>query len=1168
MLRLRSSHLLYPTLWRYYSRNSYKVGLFGDVHFQDKGLDKIEETGQWIIQTMKNQNVDAIVCLGDLLNTREQVSVTALHSCLQFLEQLRTTLQVPIHIVLGNHDMNLKHSHQISSLDVLTMKPLQQHFILHKQIQQVNLDGNLDCVMIPYFENQKQFIQQYFEKEKDWKNTIVFGHLELQGAIHQFHKDNQGNTFVKYISGEDKNKEVIHRPATKKNNTTTQRNQSLTSILSQCKRVFSGHLHHFHTLPKFPQIVYCGSPMQHHFGDSFDEQRGVTIYDAVSDTVSFIQNPKWDCFRILKFTHTFQTREFMEHCKQIRNGKLPNEFQEKHISIQMEHKLLNDPSLSISFERIQQELLELGAIEVKKQSLPFVSLPVQFQKLNPLQQTTTIQQEHLWNSATMLESYLDHVFGAVIPIEWKKVLLEKGKTVMQSITKNTTSLISPGATFEANIKTIVIENFLGIQEAIQMDMDQMSDGIWLLQGTNGSGKSTILEAIIWCLFDETLRSDMKADYVINDTIKKNCLVRIEFENGYAVERFRKYTEESKSVQNASGKDVPIKKGNGFRVFKDGIYLQNYEKGSLGASQKAFQRDILKITFEIFSKSVILGDNLINFVTSKDKTRRELIEEILGMTQVDDLLAEVRKTLKVVYQKKIDSTKDWNMIQTELSKVTSTIQKLESEKQQLEETKQKHLDVATQLKTTTEYTKFNQKKQDIMQWLRSLETKWNVYQQELQTIKVEERRLEDYLAQERDLLQSIQQNESNKEMVLGLETEFNERQKAIAEATLHISSLEQEYAYSLAQLENTTKELERLQALLDKKQCPVCEQDISTHKHDEFETNIQLLIEKQSKLEQSVAILEEQKKQERKWLLDQTTKVNSVTNQLQTARQRLSELKEKEDRLCRIRESVKTSRLLLNTLSVSKWTEAKSFYVIQSETFSDLQKEELEIQKQEYEAVMDIKLVERLLEEKTKQLLDFRAQKAEIEESSTRLSLELSSLEQQLRAYEFWENAFSSHSTKFTAIDTDSIQLKNQSFRTIRQYMLDQSIVEINSILKEYSTFLDQSLDINLDSNLQITEDYGKRSAGQRKRNHLVIFFALFDLVRQRSSFRANFMALDEVFDSLDQRGQLQVLQLLELMTRKVGKVFVVSHSTHLIEGVKKRIIAEMTPKGTQYSISS
>lgn len=70
----------------------------------------------------------------------------------------------------------------------------------------------------------------------------------------------------------------------------------------------------------------------------------------------------------------------------------------------------------------------------------------------------------------------------------------------------------------------------------------MKDGVWFIEGSNGTGKSTIMEALSWCQFGECLRSDMNSDDVINEVTGKKCRVSVQFTNGYTIERFRKYPE--------------------------------------------------------------------------------------------------------------------------------------------------------------------------------------------------------------------------------------------------------------------------------------------------------------------------------------------------------------------------------------------------------------------------------------------------------------------------------------------------------------------------------------------------------------------------------------------------------------------------------------------------
>lgn len=53
---------------------------------------------------------------------------------------------------------------------------------------------------------------------------------------------------------------------------------------------------------------------------------------------------------------------------------------------------------------------------------------------------------------------------------------------------------------------------------------------------------------------------------------------------------------------------------------------------------------------------------------------------------------------------------------------------------------------------------------------------------------------------------------------------------------------------------------------------------------------------------------------------------------------------------------------------------------------------------------------------------------------------------------------------------------------------------------------------------------------------------MFELVRQRSRYHSQFILLDEVFDSLDKSGQRSVQSVLEMLTERVKKVFIITHS--------------------------
>jgi exonuclease SbcC len=84
-----------------------------------------------------------------------------------------------------------------------------------------------------------------------------------------------------------------------------------------------------------------------------------------------------------------------------------------------------------------------------------------------------------------------------------------------------------------------------------------------------------------------------------------------------------------------------------KIYKNGKYLSELERGNTRDSQRVLE-GLLGISFEAFTKAVVLGDNAsMNFLMSDSKRRREIIEELLEMDIFDLFLAEVRERKKLV-----------------------------------------------------------------------------------------------------------------------------------------------------------------------------------------------------------------------------------------------------------------------------------------------------------------------------------------------------------------------------------------------------------------------------------------------------------------------------------------------------------------------------------------
>jgi DNA repair exonuclease SbcCD ATPase subunit len=182
------------------------------------------------------------------------------------------------------------------------------------------------------------------------------------------------------------------------------------------------------------------------------------------------------------------------------------------------------------------------------------------------------------------------------------------------------------------LKKLYINNFLSYKEA---EMDLENRGIVFIRGenldtggSNGAGKSTILEALVWTLFGETVRGVEKVDEVVNNITKRNCLCRLDLENDYTIIRTRKHKDHDNTLMLLHGSN-------------------NLSKPDVRITQKDINK-LFNIDFDIFINSIVLaGSNVrTNFLDNKNNTlRRQVIENILGLDKFSDFLSITKDKIK-------------------------------------------------------------------------------------------------------------------------------------------------------------------------------------------------------------------------------------------------------------------------------------------------------------------------------------------------------------------------------------------------------------------------------------------------------------------------------------------------------------------------------------------
>ncbi len=154
------------------------------------------------------------------------------------------------------------------------------------------------------------------------------------------------------------------------------------------------------------------------------------------------------------------------------------------------------------------------------------------------------------------------------------------------------------------------KNFLSTgNQYIEVELDK--DSTTLIIGTNGAGKSTVLDALTFSLFNKPFRKISKSQ-LINTVNEKDCRVEVEF-----------------SMAETEWKVVRGIKPNLFEIHRNGICMDQFANAN--DQQKWLEQNVVKMNYKSFTQIVILGSsNFVPFMQLSATNRREVIEDLLDI----------------------------------------------------------------------------------------------------------------------------------------------------------------------------------------------------------------------------------------------------------------------------------------------------------------------------------------------------------------------------------------------------------------------------------------------------------------------------------------------------------------------------------------------------------
>ena len=269
------------------------------------------------------------------------------------------------------------------------------------------------------------------------------------------------------------------------------------------------------------------------------------------------------------------------------------------------------------------------------------------------------------------------------------------------------------------IKNITVKNFMSVgnvTQAVHFD----NAGLTLVLGNNldlggdgsrnGTGKTTIVNALSYALYGNALYN-IKKDNLVNKTNNKNMMVTVDFEvNGqsYRIERGRK-----PNIFKYLINDVDNNEG-----------ITDEMQGE-GRQSQAVIEQLLGMSHTMFKHIVALNTYTDPFLSMRANDQREMIEQLLGITKLSEKADILKDLLKGTKDRITEETFRIKGIEDANERIGNSIKDLERRQKtwatQLQERIQEstselsaleHIDIDAEIKAHEEFTKFNEKKNQI------------------------------------------------------------------------------------------------------------------------------------------------------------------------------------------------------------------------------------------------------------------------------------------------------------------------------------------------------------------------------------------------------------------------------------------------------------------------
>lgn len=738
------------------------------------------------------------------------------------------------------------------------------------------------------------------------------------------------------------------------------------------------------------------------------------------------------------------------------------------------------------------------------------------------------------------------------------------------------------------IKQVYIEGYRTIVKPLTFDMDR--PGLNLLKGDIGTGKTSIIESIVWCLYRANLKNEVDDSVVTWDEYRtaafrgtKVGVIMDVGEDEYEIYRHKDY----------KGETYGLKGGDKLMIFING---EMHGKDLQKKDQQEFIDGVLGINARVFTNSILFGQRMSKLIESDSDDIRKLLEKLFDLYWVEELKEKARKDREKLVENLNQFEKDRGILNARKADIQDTISevyvKLDEYSEEIKEANQKVKNLEHSL-TTLEYDekRHSDKEKELEDLtkkvheasvkdtklkteLDSAENSYNIIvNKEKEALKkceeLEQELKEHYQSVEKDL---VEVNKSIKDFEESIEAlEFEEVEgvdEDLASLKAELTSVIKDKNTIENKLHNAETSKNSLERELENipERCKECnhiidaeaeefmmgskKQDIENLKKDlkRYKNLLSELDKDQLSIEDDIDVLETYKENEAA-IKDYKYQIRILTKEKESIESRDEVLKEcisnADKEYEKLKKDVKEAEETLyekqdayegihGTLSRLRQQELKlSLFV---EDMNKLQNEVEKTSTNIWETKLHIKHLESNIDDSNNQVTLNKAKLKKIDTELDQLEVSVKETSEQLEIVNWWiDKAFSSSGLK--------------------AFVFAAMLTELNKKIIKYSSRLGVSVKFTVDLTKPSrpfsaicsvdgieNKPYKSFSGGQKAKVDISLMFGMHDLISMGTDI--NILLLDEVFEGLDEGAEASVFDLIR-MKAKNKSVYVITHSAAL-----------------------